>query len=459
MAFAHRTVCILLKWQIVFFSYRNQFFMSIHNDAGNSSEMPDELFDQNNIKQFVALFNYATIGIVITDKRGVIINFNKYIENQFGYTKAEVLGKMVEILLPQSIHKKHEAYREKFYQHPQNRVMGAGRDLYARKKDGTEFPVEVSLSHYSLNNEEFVIAFVVDITLRKNSEEFVLQQRFALKLAISEAHKINEELEQKVVERTMMLKETLAELEKSKEVINKALTAEKKLGELKSMFVTIASHEFRTPLSAILTSFSLIEKYTTTEEQAKRERHIIRGKEAVYNMRNILEDFLSIGKLEEGEIKAQFAQFDLKELLNHVIDEAHSLLKPGQKFIYHHTGRLNVLLDPSLLKNIIINLISNAIKFSPEGAVIIIKSHVENDKFQLSVKDDGIGISEEDQEHLYERFFRAKNALDIQGTGLGLYIVVKYLRMMGGVIKCKTELNRGTEFMIEFDKKLIPGLF
>jgi signal transduction histidine kinase len=117
------------------------------------------------------------------------------------------------------------------------------------------------------------------------------------------------------------------------------------------------------------------------------------------------------------------------------------------------------LLDPSLLKNIIINLISNAIKFSPEGAVIIIKSHVENDKFQLSVKDDGIGISEEDQEHLYERFFRAKNALDIQGTGLGLYIVVKYLRMMGGVIKCKTELNRGTEFMVEFDKKLITGLF
>ncbi len=433
--------------------------MSIRNVAGNSSEIPDEVFDQNNIKQFVAIFNYATIGIVITDKRGVIINFNKYIENQFGYTKAEVLGKPVEVLIPKAVRAKHETYRETFYQHPQNRVMGAGRDLYARKKDGTEFPVEVSLSHFAINNEAYVIAFVVDITLRKNSEEFVLQQRIALKLAISEAHKTNEELEQKVVERTMMLKETLAELEKSKEVINKALAAEKKLGELKSMFVTIASHEFRTPLSAILTSFSLIEKYTTTEEQAKRERHIIRGKEAVYNMRNILEDFLSIGKLEEGEIKAQFAQFDLKELLNHVIDEAQSLLKPGQKFIYQHTGALNVSLDSSLLKNIIINLISNAIKFSPEEAAIIINSRVENDIIQLSVKDEGIGISEEDQEHLYNRFFRAKNALDIQGTGMGLYIVVKYLRMMGGVIKCKSELNRGTEFMIQFDKKFTPGLF
>jgi PAS domain S-box-containing protein len=426
--------------------------MSIRNDARNSSEIPDELFDHNNVKQFVALFNYATIGIVITDKRGVIINFNKYIEIQFGYNKAEVLGKMVEVLLPQSIHKKHETYREKFYQHPQNQVMGAGRDLYARKKDGTEFPVEVSLSHFAINNEAYVIAFVVDITLRKNSEEFVLQQRIALKLAISESHKTNEELEQKVVERTMMLKETLAELEKSKEVINKALAAEKKLGELKSMFVTIASHEFRTPLSAILTSFSLIEKYTTTEEQAKRERHIIRGKEAVYNMRNILEDFLSIAKLEEGEIKAQFSQISLKEFLSTVIDEAQSLLKPGQKFIFHHTVGINVLLDPSLLKNIIINLISNAIKFSPEGAAITINSHVENDKFHLSIKDGGIGISKEDQEHLFERFFRAKNALDIQGTGLGLYIVVRYLRMMGGEIKVKSELNNGTEFMIIFDK-------
>lgn len=426
--------------------------MSTHNDAYNLSEKPDELFDENNVQQCVALFNYATIGIVITNNKGVIINFNKYIEVQFGYTKAEVLGKTVEVLLPKSIHSKHENYREKFYQNPQNRVMGAGRDLYARKKDGTEFPVEVSLSHYSLNNEEFVIAFVVDISIRKNSEEFILQQRIALKQAISEVQKKNEDLEQKVLERTMMLKETLAELEKSKEEIHKALAAEKKLGDLKSMFVTIASHEFRTPLSAILTSFSLIEKYTTTEEQVKRERHIIRGKEAVDNMRNILEDFLSIAKLEEGEIKAQFSQIPVKEFTSIVIDEAQSLLKPGQKFNYQHTGELNVLLDPSLLKNIIINLISNAIKFSPEGAAIIINSYVENDKFQLSIKDEGIGISEEDQEHLCERFFRAKNAFDIQGTGLGLYIVVKYLRMMGGVIKFKSELNNGTEFIILFDK-------
>lgn len=305
---------------------------------------------QANVQQFEAVFNYSTVGIILTDCAGRIINFNKYAETQFEYTREEVLGKPVEVLIPKAVHDKHEAYRDKFYQHPQNRVMGAGRDLYATKKNGTEFPVEISLSHFALNKEAYVIAFFVDITLRKKNEELVLQQRNALEQATSEILKINEELEQKVVERTMMLKETLAELEKSKEVINQALAAEKKLGELKSRFVTMASHEFRAPLSAVLTSFSLIEKYTTTEEQAKRERHIIRGKEAVNNMRNTLEDFLSIGKLEEGKIKAQFAQFHLKEFFGRIIDEAQSLLKPGQKLIYQHTGGLDVLLDPSLLK-------------------------------------------------------------------------------------------------------------
>ena len=151
--------------------------MSIHSDAENLFEEPEELFDQNNVQQFVALFNYATIGIVITNKNDVIINFNKYIQMQFGYTKAEVLGKTAEILLPQSIHSKHEAHRDNFNKNPQNKIRGAGRDLCARKKDGTKFPVEVSLSHYNLNSEEYVIAFVVDITVRKKNKKLFLEQQ------------------------------------------------------------------------------------------------------------------------------------------------------------------------------------------------------------------------------------------------------------------------------------------
>lgn len=244
------------------------------------------LDEQSSVEQFRALFDYATIGIIVTDSNGRIINFNKYAEIQFEYSANEILGSPVEILLPQAIHAKHETLRKGFHQHPQNRAMGIGRDLYARKKDGNEFPVEVSLSHYCLNEEQYVIACVIDITVRKKNENQVLKQKKELEQITAEIQKINASLEQKVQERTMMLKETLAELEKSRKELKDALNKEKELGDLKSMFVTMASHEFRTPLSTILTSISLIGKYTTTEEQDKRDRHVSRVKFSGLKMLN-----------------------------------------------------------------------------------------------------------------------------------------------------------------------------
>jgi PAS domain S-box-containing protein len=409
--------------------------------------------EQRNIQQWEAVFNAATIGIVLTDGKGCISNFNKYAEMQFGYTREEVLNMPVEILIPVAVHAKHETYRKVFNKDPQNRVVGAGRDLYARKKNGIEFPVEVSLSHYAISKEEFVIAFVIDITLRKNNEDLVVRQRNKLVQITSELKNLNQELEQKILERTMMLKETLVALEKSKEELKQALEVERELGDLKSRFVTLASHGFGTPLSEILTSLFLIGKYTTTEEQDKRERHILQSKDAITQMRNILDDFLSLGKLEEGKIEAHFTEFDISEFLTNIINKIRIQSKPGQQFIHTHNGDFNVVLDPLLLKNIIKNLISNTVKFSPENSAIIITSYVDNDKIQISIKDEGIGISEEDLQHLYERFFRAKNAQDTQGTGLGLHIVAKYLKLMGGIISCTSELDKGTEFMIVFKKK------
>lgn len=417
------------------------------------SQKSAALTEQKKETQFEALFNYATISIIVTDGKGVIINFNKQAEIEFEYSKEEVLGNTVEILLPQAIHSKHEALRQSFHQHPANRPMGAGRDLYAKKKNGAGFPVEVSLCHCIVENEVRVIAFVIDISVRKSNEYQLLQKQKQLEQSTDEVKKLNAELEQRVQERTMMLKETLAELVKSREELKEALTKEKELGDLKSRFVSMASHEFRTPLSTVLTSLSLIGKYTITEEQDKRDRHILRGKEAVNNMRNILEDFLSLGKLEEGKIEAKLSEFNLKEFLEHIIDETQNLLKPGQQFIYQHEGQLNILSDPSLLTNIIINLISNAVKFSPENSTITISSYVDDNKIQISVKDEGIGISKEDVQHLFERFFRAGNAQNIQGTGLGLNIISKYLELMDGKINCTSELERGSEFTITFDKQ------
>jgi PAS domain S-box-containing protein len=209
--------------------------------------------------QFEALFDYATIGIVVTDHSGIILNFNKYAEIQFGYNKGEIVGNTVEKLIPINLHRIHRGHREEFYKHPEPRRMG-GRDLYALKKDGSEFPVEISLSHYAIGGETFVIAFVIDITVRKRSEAVVLKQNADLARVTSDLSQLNAQLEQKVDDRTIMLRETLAELERSKKELSEALEAEKELSELKYCFVTIASHEFRTPLSTILSSAYLLGK-------------------------------------------------------------------------------------------------------------------------------------------------------------------------------------------------------
>ena len=420
--------------------------MSLNNEA-----LP--VNPSSSLQEFEALFNFASIGIVVTDNEGNIINFNKYAEGRFGYERHEVLGKKVEILLPKSIHHKHVAYREEYYQHPKPRIMGHGRDLYAQTKDGATFPVEVSLSHYLINNQTFVIAFVIDITVRKKQETLVLQQKNELVKITSEIKKMNADLEQTVEDRTKMLREALKELEKSKEELNEAFENEKELSELKSGFVTMASHEFRTPLSTILSSAYLIEKYNEAHLDLKVDKHVKRIKNAVGGMKNILEDFLSLGKLEEGLVQPQLEKLsstDFNEFIKSVIVELEPLTKQGQSIVCEYMIADDVWIDHYLLKNILINLISNAIKFSTENGSIMVVTFIENDHLILNVQDDGIGISAEDQQHLFQRFFRAKNATNIQGTGLGLHIILKYLELLDGHVKMKSALNEGTTFTIYF---------
>lgn len=410
-----------------------------------------ELSAIDNIQQFEALFNHATIGIVVTNQEGKIINFNRYAEIQFGYSKEEVLGQTIELFLPQRAKASHVKLRDNFYKHPEPRSMGAGRDLFAQKKDGTDFPVEVSLANYLINGEIFVIAFVIDITVRKKNEEMVIHQRDELERVTKEVKQLNSELEQKVESRTKMLRETLDALENSKEELSQALENEKSLNELKSRFVTTASHEFRTPLSTILSSTYLLQKYNTTNEIEKREKHLQHIKDAVEDMKNILEDFLSLGKLEEGLIQLKTEPLAAAAFLHEiqkVIDELSQLCKQGQQIAFTHKGEYDVQVDRQLFRNILMNLISNAIKFSPEDSVIKVSCIMHQEKIIISIEDHGIGISAEDQQHLFGRFFRAKNAVNIQGTGLGLHIVSKYLELMKGSIEMESELNKGTVFTV-----------
>ena len=403
----------------------------------------------DNIHQFEALFDFATIGIVVTNNEGKIINFNKCAEIQFGYTKAEMIGQVVDKLLPKNAQDRHVQYREEYYEKPEPRVMGHGRDLFATNKEGNTFPVEVSLSHYTINEETFVFAFVIDITVRKANEAIFRGQTKELERVTAEIKLMNFELEQKVEDRTKMLREALSELEKSKEELNVAFEKEKELNELKSRFVTVASPEFRTPLSTILSSAYLLDKYNELMGDPKTRKHINRIQDAVEGMKNILEDFLSLGKMEEGLVKTnlEFISADaFAQIISELLHSMDGLLKKGQHITLNNEVAQDLFVDINMLKNILINLVSNAIKFSNEQGEITVAANLQNGDLNITVADNGIGIPEDEQHHLYERFFRAKNAGNIPGTGLGLHIVGKYLELLQGGMTMKSTLNIGTSF-------------
>jgi PAS domain S-box-containing protein len=392
----------------------------------------------NEAHRYEALFNHASMGIVVVNSKAQIQSVNPFALKLFGYTIEELIGKQIELLIPMRFHHKHEAHRNGYIKKPNNRPMGVGLDLFAIKKDGTEFPIEVSLGNYDNNGEKNVIAFVSDISIRKMAE--------------AEVEKLNNDLEGAIEQRTKELTDTMHALEKSKEELLISLTKEKELSELKSRFVSMASHEFRTPLSTVLSSSYLIQKYLTTEDQPRREKHLQRIVSSVNMLTDILNDFLSVGKIEEGKIQVRLSEFNIEDHINAIFLEIKHNLKKGQKIIYNHHGDVDVLMDPSLFKHIIMNLVSNASKFSPENTTIEIQTDSNNKWLTLTVKDHGMGISIEDQKHLMVRFFRGTNAGNIQGTGLGLHIIAKYAELMYGIVSCESELEKGTTFKIIFTK-------
>lgn len=404
--------------------------------AKNSNLAMHQLVRQNvDSKEGVnALFLHATEGILVSDDTGTITQANPSAERLFGYEKGELTGQKIEILIPRKLSEKHLESRTKFQQHPHPRSMGQGMELHGLKKDGIEFPVEISLSPYSTPEGRFVIAFIIDISIRKQAED--------------KLKNYSVELERQVKNRTLILEEAVDELQKTKEDLRQALEKEKDLNELKSRFVSMASHEFRTPLTTMLSSLSLVTKYGEQKDTENQLKHVGKIKTSINNLTDILNDFLSVSKLEEGKIENLPEGLNLKNFINEIISDMLGMAQNNQQISLSYSGNEYVVLDKKLVKNILFNLISNALKFSPNGGTVEVIVKVQNSSLRISVKDSGIGIPKEDQEHLFERFFRGNNATHIQGTGLGLAIVARYAELMNASLDFESKENKGTTFTI-----------
>ena len=410
--------------------------------------MQENFFDNKNILNL--LFQAASEGIIVVDSRQIVVAANLAAEEMIGYKQGELLSQHLDRLVPKDYHHVHHKHVDQFIDNSEKRQMGHGRDLYGVRKDGSLFPVEAGLNPFEIDGEKYVMSLIIDITIRKETQRQIKE--------------LNTELEEKIELRTRELSESVEDLKnlnvelgeeinrrkEAEEKIKDALQKEKELNELKTKFLSLVSHEFKTPLSGILTSATLAEKYTKEEQQPKREKHLVTIRNKVHYLNNILNDFLSIERLDSGRGQYKFSKFRLKRLINEVIYNANITLKDGQEISYpKDIEDVELFMDEKILELILSNLLGNAIKYSPENTSIQFMVDFHDDLIVFKIKDQGRGIPKKDQKHIFERYFRAENALLDQGTGIGLNIAKTHLENLGGTIQFESEENKGTTFTIE----------
>jgi PAS domain S-box-containing protein len=361
--------------------------------------------------------------VAITDQKGIITHVNNNFCKISKYPREELLGQDHRII--------NSAYHSKEFIRNMWVTIANGKtwrgEFRNRAKDGTYYWVDTTIVPF-LNDKRKPYQYLAirsDITQRKIAEEQIIR--------------INQELEKKITERTLELTE--------------ALEREREVSDMKSRFVSIASHEFRTPLSAILSSAALIDHYKEQEQSEKRQKHLDRIRSSVKNLTDILDDFLSLDKLEQNKVQINNSRFNLSKLIQESIEDVSGMAKKKNLSIQlKYDGDQEICQDKKIVRNILLNLFSNAVKYSHEGGKIIAQASVKEKGAAVSVKDFGIGIPVEAQKDLFSKFFRARNAANIQGTGLGLNIVKRYIELINGSIYFKSEENKGSVFSFEFNE-------
>jgi len=354
--------------------------------------------------------NVRDLAIFMVDPAGCVMSWNQGAERIKGYKEEEIVGKPIDAFyLPDDVERGEPATNLR-----RAREEGRYESLgWRRRKDGSLFFADVLIT--PLYDDQGRLRGYAKIT------------------------------------------RDITEKKKAEEDVQRAFQREHELNEMKSRFVSMASHEFKTPLSVILSSASLLEKYQGPGDADKRERHLQRIKSNVSNLRQILNDFLSVEQLEKGIVPIAPSVLDLPLFLKGVIQNVSDMCKSGQRIELRLDGpERKMVLDVHLLENILINLLSNAIKYSGEDSLVEVIARFEQGSLSIAIKDSGIGIPEADQPRLFEEFFRAGNATSVSGTGLGLSIVRKYVHLMEGTIGFTSVPGIGSEFMVTVPSRL-PG--
>ena len=378
--------------------------------VGIQNDITQRVKDEQEISHLIKIFNDSLNEVYVFD--AVTLHYthaNFGAQRSSGYKLKELVEMTPIELMP-------ELSKQEFKKRIQSILVNSRKKIefetIQRRKDGSTYPVEVHMQASSLDQRTLIVAIIMDISHRKD---------------------YTQKLENKVLERTEQLRE--------------ALSKEKELGELKTKFLSMVSHEFKTPLSAILTSATLVGKYKETEQQQKREKHLNSIAAEVRHLTAILDDFLSVERLEEGKEVYRFSEFYLSKVVNEVIYSANMLLKTGQKIEYPlNIEEVKVFQDEKIVALTLTNLLHNAIKYSPENTTIQLGVDIEEDSLKFRIEDEGCGIPKEDQKHIFERYFRAENVLTTQGTGIGLNIVKSHLENLGGHISFESEENKGSVF-------------
>ena len=387
-------------------------------------------------------FGDVSVGIVILDAQQHIIETNESIVRMFGYKTKELHQLHLQVLFSDDYKIQLENQLKGFLNQRLQKQKERNLTIYGAHKSKSMFPVEVSLNIFKLCDKEYIMVSVTDISARKEQE---------VKLS-----NLNAEFEQKILLRTKELNETISQLEHenmlrvdAEKDINIAFRRERELNKLKTNFLSLVSHEFKTPLSGILTSIILLGKYNLAEQQEKRNKHIKIITDKVQYLNNILNDFLSLEKLETGNVNYNLSTFELGKVMKEVVSNANILLKEGQTINYpDHIDEISLLQDEKIIELTLSNLIHNAIKYSSENSVIAIKVSQDHEITTLEIIDDGIGIPKIDQKNIFNRYFRAENVLLTEGTGIGLNISKTHIENLGGSINFESEENKGTTFTI-----------